>query len=255
MDEPKLEKADFIALVDTSTTKQLDRWAAKVERCGKPIIIVDHHTVHPKTEKTASLMIVDREALSACEVVYSLWAEAEFAVNKKDALALFLGILFETKGLRYASTRTFRTVSELAETKFDTGKAFRMFSAPLSRSERFARLKAASRIEVWKIGSWILASSQVTSYEASAARGFLMLGADVAVVGGGKKGELRMSLRSTSDFFKKTGIHLGRDVAIALGEKFSGMGGGHPTSAGVNGYGDAKDAISEAVKILRVKSL
>jgi len=60
-------------------------------------------------------------------------------------------------------------------------------------------------------------------------------------------------LRSTSEFFKKTGLHLGRDVAIPLGKRFSGTGGGHPTSAGVNGYGNVGHVVSEAVKVIRDK--
>jgi len=61
------------------------------------------------------------------------------------------------------------------------------------------------------------------------------LGASVAVVYGKKKRNLRISLRSSSEFVKKTGIHLGKDVAQPLGEYVNGVGGGHRTAAGVDG--------------------
>ena len=95
--------------------------------------------------------------------------------------------------------------------------------------------------------------SQVSSYQASAARALIALGADVAIVGGEKKQKISISLRSTLNFYDKTKIELGGDIAPILGERAAGAGGGHSTVAGVNGSGNINEIMAEAVKILKEK--
>jgi len=253
VEKPNLDKADFIAMVDTSTTKQLGNWKSEVERSEKPLLILDHHAIHPKTKKLADLILVDREARAACELVHELCSEAGYLLRRRESLALFWGIAHETKFLRYASTKTLRIVADLTERGVEVADALSAMTKSMSRSEKFARLKAASRLKIRKVGIWTLASSNVNSHESSAARALLGLGADVAAVGGKMGRNIRLSLRATSNFAKETAIHLGRDVAMPLGEMISGMGGGHSAAAGVNGSGDLSQTVSKALKLLETK--
>ncbi|RJX15961.1 hypothetical protein CW703_02945 [Candidatus Bathyarchaeota archaeon] len=251
--KPNFRKADFFVMVDTSTTKQLDEWGLIVEKSRKPLMVVDHHAVHPKTRKIASLMVVDVNARSTCEIVYRLCCKARFRLSKKDALGLLFGIIFETKNFRYASADTLKISAELLNYGLTIEKALKAMVKPMEKPEKIARLKAASRLKLYRLKDWLIVFSNVGSYQASVARAFLNLGGDLAVVGGEKKGEIKVSLRSTQEFYDKTRIHLGKDVAFSLGEKFSGMGGGHPTSAGINGYGNLENVFNEILKILKVK--
>jgi len=120
-------------------------------------------------------------------------------------------------------------------------------------SERIARLKAAKRMNLMRLGEWLIGFSNISAYQASVARALLSLGVDVGIVGGEKEGKLRISMRSSKQFNQETGIHLGRDIAKPLGEQVNGMGGGHATSAGVNGEGDFKEAAKKCVRLLREK--
>ena len=79
------------------------------------------------------------------------------------------------------------------------------------------------------------------------------MGADVAILAGNDKEILKASLRSTEDFYAKTGIHLGDDVTKPLGDLFGGAGGGHPTAAGVNGVGDSEKFLAKSVEYLTKK--
>ncbi len=252
-DRLRLEEVDFIALVDTSTLDQLGELGGAVERSGKPLVVVDHHSLQAKTRALSKIMVIDEEAKAACEIVYNLCSQLGYRLRGRAALALFLGIAYETRHFRIADAETFRIVADLAARGFDVTGALALLNQPMSRSERMARLKAATRLELHKIHSWILASSRVNSHEAAAARGLIALGADVAFVAGEKEGEVRLSFRSTEEFREKTGLHLGRDVATPLGVVIAGVGGGHATAAGVNGKGDASTAASEALKILKLK--
>jgi nanoRNase/pAp phosphatase (c-di-AMP/oligoRNAs hydrolase) len=120
-------------------------------------------------------------------------------------------------------------------------------------SERVARLKACRRAKLFTVNDWIIALSHVSAYQASAARAIIELGSHVAVVAGQKNENIEISLRSTREFYEKTGLHLGKDVAKPLGESLHGMGGGHATAAGVNGTGDVETALKWCLRLLKEK--
>ena len=111
-------------------------------------------------------------------------------------------------------------------------------------------LKASQRLKLHTVGDWIIATSHLSSFQASAARALLLLGADLAIVVGNDKRKLRVSMRSTERFHKETSIHLGRDIAIPLGEEFEGAGSGHSTAAGVNGRGTPDKLVTRALLLL-----
>lgn len=248
-----LEKTDLVIFVDTSTFKQLDMWGENLEKLGKPLIVLDHHEPHPKTVKKAYLMLVNPEASSTCEIVYSICKNVKVKLSKDDAWGLLAGIVYETKGFRYASSKTLRASAELLDYGISLDEIFNLMIQPIDKSEKIAKLKALQRLQIFEVKGWIIGCTHVSSYQASTARALVSLGCDVAIVGGEKKGEVKVSLRSTRNFQEKTGVHLGRDVAFYVGEKFLGMGGGHSTSAGLNVSGKLQDVLNEIVKILRLK--
>ncbi len=77
------------------------------------------------------------------------------------------------------------------------------------------------------------------------------MGAHVAFVAGEVKDRIRVNMRATEDFYEKTGAHLARDVAIPLGKVFGGVGGGHPTAAGLSASGAIEDVLAACVNRLR----
>lgn len=250
---PPIEKADILMLLDTNTTQQLAEWQERVERSGKPIIVIDHHAAHPETRRIATLCIADETASSTCEIVYDLFKESQIKPGKKEALALFLGIAYDTKHFTIATSKTFKVIADLVDTGIKAEEALPLLSMPMETPERIARLKAARRVDLIKIGDWLIGTSHISAYQASAARALLMLGVHVAIVGGEERGKIRMSLRASRIFYDETGIHLGRDIANPLGGHIHGMGGGHSTSAGVNGEGDLELAFKKTIRILSEK--
>jgi nanoRNase/pAp phosphatase (c-di-AMP/oligoRNAs hydrolase) len=62
---------------------------------------------------------------------------------------------------------------------------------------------------------------------------------------------LKISLRSKEEFYQKSGIHLGRDLAKPLGDYVNGTGGGHTLAAGVTGFGEVDNALKKASEILK----
>ncbi len=248
---PDMEKFDATILLDTNTLQQLGNITEKLTKKKTPLIVVDHHAIHPKTKLTATLCVIDDSSSSTCEIVYGFYKEMCVKPDLNVANALFLGIAFDTRHFVLGNSTTFQTISELCEIGVDTKKALSSLSLPMSFSERVARIKACERSRTIIINKWIIAMSEVSSYQASAARALIDLGAHmVAIVG--KKGEnVDMSLRCTNKFYKETGIHLGKDIAQPLGEYLQGMGGGHALAAGLNGIGKVKEGLEECLLLIR----
>ena len=250
---PHLEESDLIFAVDTNTIQQLGEWKDLIALARSNLIVIDHHALHPRTSEIASMVICDEKATSTCEIIYEIYRIFGIKPAGLAAIAMILGIYFDSRRFMLAGSRTFLILSELTACGLNMEGAVSILQVPLQESERIARLKAAQRTEIRRIGKWIAAATTVGSYHASVARALIILGAHVAVVGGEKKGRLLISLRSTSDFYRKTRIHLGKDIAIPVGEQFQGMGGGHALAAGINGSGDIAQAIAQCLDLISMK--
>lgn len=249
--QPRIEKADFIVLLDTNTVQQLDEWSERVKAANSPLVVIDHHASHPETERLATLSVTDEKASSTCEIVYQFFREAEAKPTEAEAKALFLGIAFDTRHFILASSSTLKTVADLIDAGVNAEETLPLLSLPTHPSERIARLKAGKRMKLMKMDGWLVALSHVSAYQASAARALIGLGAHVAVVAGQRGDTVQVSLRACRDFYEKTGVHLGRDVAKPLGEYLHGMGGGHSISAGANGVGGVDSSLKRCVRLLR----
>jgi bifunctional oligoribonuclease and PAP phosphatase NrnA len=242
---------DTAILVDTNTPDQLGKIGEKILQGKIPIIVIDHHHPHPDTAKIASLMIVDESAAAAAEVVYQLFRASKTELDAVEARALLAAIFVETKHFLLARESTFNVAAGLVKAGADPRHLSEILSTPMSRSERVARLKAAGRSEIIMMGNWIVATSDLGSYQSSAARALLSLGAHVAFVGGESKERVRVNMRATEEFHNKTGVHLARDLAIPIGKKLGGVGGGHPTAAGLSVPGQVPDILRICVETLR----
>ena len=251
--KPNVESADVIILLDTNTIEQLGDISEKASKSSAPLIVVDHHAPHPQTLKRAGLLITKQETSSTCEVIYDFFKQTREKPSLKEAKALFLGIAFDTRHFVLGNASTFEAIVGLCEAGVKPQETLPLLSLPMDVSERIARIKACKRAKLFKKGEWIIAFSQVSAYEASAARALLDLGAHAAAVAGQKNDKVEASFRCTRDFHKKTGVHLGVDIAQPLGEYLEGMGGGHAAAAGANGKGKAEEALKYCRMLFKEK--
>ncbi len=251
--QPDVLKAQAIVLLDTNTIQQLDSLAEKVKESKAPLIVVDHHAGHPETERQAKISVTQESSSSTCEIVYDFYRQSDTKLGENEAKALFLGIAFDTRHFVLANSTTLKNIAALIDAGVNAQETLSILSLPMDFSERVARLKASRRTRLFKVGQWIIALSHVSAYQASAARAMVELGAHVVGVAGEKNGALEISLRSSTEFYKKTDVHLGRDIAKPLGEYLHGMGGGHATAAGVNGVGDIDIGLKRCLWLLKEK--
>jgi phosphoesterase RecJ-like protein len=250
IEETSFEGVDALIVIDASTLTQLGKWGEEILSADAPKVFIDHHAPHQDIVRLADVYIIDEKATSTCEVVYCLYRRFGLEPSTGAARALLVGIAYDSRHFAIGTAMTFRAVSELLEVVGDVGEVLGLLALEMNRSERIARLKAAQRVRIHDLEGWTMATSQVNSFQASAARGLISLGADVVVVAGGGRGFIKASLRSTDEFYRETSIHLGRDISASLGEEFGGAGSGHPTAAGINVKGKPRSLLQRAVELL-----
>lgn len=250
LNDASIQDYDILLLLDTATLGQLEAWGDLVSNAEIPKVFIDHHSPHPEITKISSLHLVNEEMSSTCEMAYAIYKKFGITPSPTTARVLILGILYDSRHLRLATPRTTQYVSELQGIDGPMDEIFGMLRIKRSRSENIARLKAAQRMSLHTVGDWTIAMSHLSSFQSSAARALIGLGGDVAIVVGRNKKSLRASFRSLQAFYDGSRVHLGKDLAMPLGEMFSGAGSGHPTAAGFNGEGDPKKFLKEALALL-----
>jgi len=240
---------DTIVIVDSGGLNQLGEWGEIIKAHNQVVIVIDHHTLDDELSQCTDLLIHDDRASSASELVSILYHQYGVTPSVNTSKALLAGIVFDTKFFSIGSAKTYETVSILLSNIGDLSQVMTLFQTETEISERIARIKTAQRSEIHRINDYIIAFSEVGSYQASGARALISLGADLAIVVGEEKTGLRASLRSTQGFFDTSRVHLG-ELVSEYSNAFSGSGSGHPTAAGYNGVGDYDDFKRELLKIL-----
>jgi len=248
---PTMEGIDMVFTVDTNNFEQLGTLASTLENLKGPIIMVDHHYPHPSMKRFTKIGFCDDKSTSTCEIICHFYKRMGIKLRKRDAELLLVGILFETRHLRLATSRTLLTVVDLIKQGVKVEDLYPILELPMDDSERMARLRSAQRARILRSNGSVIVTSEVGSHQASAARALITLGADLAAVGSEDGNQLKLSLRSTREFYRKHSIHLGRDLAKPLGDFLNGTGGGHSLAAGVNGSGKLEDALRKLTNMIK----
>ena len=243
----------YFIVLDVGSPEQLEEYQWIFSKPEK-VIVIDHHTTsigsYPKDVK---LYISDKYQ-SVCEIIYDLAELLNYELNTLEAEALFAGIYYDTVRLSIADKNSLRAVCRLAEKDVNPVELLSRLETRMELPERIARLKAASRMRIYKMGELMIALTRVGSYRSSCARSLLSLGAHIAVAAGESDDGVEVSLRAVNDVVERYGIDLGRDVAEKLGGEFGGHGGGHAAAA--RAYcreGDIDSILSRCLEILSEK--
>jgi nanoRNase/pAp phosphatase (c-di-AMP/oligoRNAs hydrolase) len=239
------EMYDLYVAVDVGDEELLENWKEKFNGQGVKVL-VDHHPLREGTLYDHE--IVDDQATSAAEVVYSIYEDLGAEVDPQTAQALLEAILFDSSHLAIASPRGLRIAVKLMDAGADVALARRELRTEPDYGEVLAKLKGAQRLKIFRAGDWVVATSKVGSFQAHVARSLIHLGADLAIVSGESDGETRVSLRSTQRFLDATGIQLGTALAGSVSKATGGHGGGHATAASFSTSMDEDESMEAALK-------
>ncbi len=243
---------DLVVLLDTNSRLQIGSQFQDYTKDPSKVLVIDHHEEDPEISKLAATSIIHTDRSSTCEIVTGLFDSMNLDMDKITANLLLVGMMFDTRRFFYADQETLSTALKLLEYGAEYEECVYSLIIRPDRSERIARLKAASRTRIHTISKWIVTTSTVNAFEASSCRGLIGLGADVAIIAG-KPAEnvVRFSARSTKEFYEETKVNLGTDVMEPLGEIIGGKGGGHPNAAGANGVENRTKGLKKSVEFIR----
>ncbi len=227
----KMKEIDFPALIILLDLNQIENGLISSKNS---YIIIDHHIpIDLAVHLTYDFRL--QNFRSTTEIITCLYHQASVPLTLEIARSLIAGIIFDTRRFLYSDLKLFECISYLLSSNPDAYlEAQILITSSKSISERIACLKAAQRMKRMQINDTIIVISQVSSYEAAAARSLVFLGSDIAIVIANRKTETRISLRMSSEFQEKTDLSLGKDIVPALIAKFGGSGGGHDAAAGYN---------------------
>lgn len=248
---PHPENFRVVVAVDTSSRSQLGRLGPRV---AAPLL-VDHHR-YGDLQAFAPALAWDPSRSSCCEVVLELLDRAGKPPAQKAALALLAGLVSDTARFRHADARSFEAAARLLpRAGLPMERVLALLEgegeddAQSDLSLRRATLLAASRAEVETVGGFLVATSEVGSFDAAAATALVRAGADLAIVACERSDQVRMSLRA-SHRLQARGLHLG-EVANGAAREVGWSGGGHEGAAGLTGKADlarARDAVKRLAR-------
>lgn len=232
-----ISEPDAFILVDVNNVEHVGKFSEKIRKSKAPVIILDHHVPKASTNEEVAIMLIDEDSSSTAEIVSSIYESTGRKPSSVGATILLIGIVYDSKRFSTIKRDAFHAADFLIDAGADYESVLSVLRHPIERSEKIARLKAAQRTKMMEIDGWIIVSSTVSSFEASACRALIDLGADVAIVSSNRKEERRVSGRCTDVFHEETGVSLAK-VMERVGLELKGSGGGHATAATVSGIND-----------------
>jgi nanoRNase/pAp phosphatase (c-di-AMP/oligoRNAs hydrolase) len=244
------ENIDLLIITDTSDLGmaiQKNKTTPKIQ----DIIIIDHHVIPIKLDDRIKHSLILSEYSSTAEIITKFFQIKDLIPNRDIVLSLLAGIITDTGHFRYATKDTLDNAKFLLESGVSISEVTEKLNKKMARSEKIARIRGANRIQkIYYIHDYIVVFSHVSSYEASACKALIDLGADVSFIISyvPKSHEFRISSRARGKLIRETSFHLGEIMKI-IGEKYNGSGGGHDGAAGSYGIinNESKDYMSELV--------
>jgi len=222
----------------------------------KKTITIDHHF---NGKRIGELRIIDKDASSTCEMLYFLFKELKFKINKDLATIILAGILTDTVGFSRTNQNFEKVEKIIGDLLLSGAKLFKImeaynhfdFNKAKAVEKLLERVKKDEKLNL--IYSYFLFSDfkdlKINFTEPPVFPDFLAKVGDAnfyAFLTEQKNGKIKISLRSCI----KEDSKIAKKVNLArLSEKFGG--GGHKVAAGFKIKGTIDSALNRFKKELR----
>ena len=230
---------DGIILTDLNSAEMLGSLKQEILSFKKPILVIDHHSnSNELLASSKEFSLIDDSRVSTNEIVYEILKENNYSFSNEMLLLIASGIITDSAHFLVGNAETFSIMAEvLRKTKKSIPEIVSLFSVQRDFGERIAKLKSAQRVKIFKINEFIVVTTDIGSFEATAASALVKLGADIAFAGDEEKGMIRISGRANNHFIEKNKFNLAKDVFEKLSQELGGSGGGHAAASAYNGSG------------------
>ncbi len=130
-----LKRADLLIVLDISDVKRLGNLASAVRGLTVPKLVIDHHIA--SDEPPSEEILGDTDACATGELIYDLAVTLGVQITPQMAVALYVAILTDTGGFRFANTsaRCLAVASQLLAAGVEPEEMYRRLYAshPIGR--------------------------------------------------------------------------------------------------------------------------
>lgn len=125
-------KYDAVCFLDCADIKRIGKIYEKID-LSKPKINIDHHLGNASF---GDINLVEPDASSTAEILYTLFKEAKVKIDKDTAVCLYIAILTDTGSFNYSNVSSFthKVVSHLIDTGIDVSKIYKNVYEKISPS-------------------------------------------------------------------------------------------------------------------------
>ena len=207
---PALRKADLLIVLDISDVKRLGSLAETVRTLKVPKLVIDHHM--PSDEPPSIEILSDTSACATGELIYDVAATLGHEITPQIAVALYVAILTDTGGFRFANTtaRCLAIASQLLAAGVEPEEMYRRLYAshPIGRLHLLRDALATLEVDPAYGISWISVAAGAAEEYGLKSEDLEGLAEHPRSVGGTRMaiffrdlghGKIKVSFRSTGD--------------------------------------------------------
>ncbi len=244
-----IRKADLLIVLDISDVKRLGGLADSVRKLKAPKLCIDHHI--PSDEPPSDEILADTTACATGELIYDLAITLDIEITPQIARALYVAILTDTGGFRFANTsaRCLAIASQLLAAGVEPEEMYRRLYAshPIGRLHLLRDALATLEVDPAYGISWISVGAGAAEEYGLKSEDLEGLAEHPRSVGGTRMalffrdlghGKIKVSFRSTGD------VNV-NDFARRFG------GGGHARASGALIPGTIDEVRSSVVTAAR----
>ena len=202
--------ADLLIVLDISDVKRLGGLAESVRKLKAPKLCIDHHI--PSDEPPSEQILADTTACATGELIYDLAVTLNVEITPEIARALYVAILTDTGGFRFANTsaRCLAIASQLLAAGVEPEEMYRRLYAshPIGRLHLLRDALATLEVDPAYGISWISVAAGAAEEYGLKSEDLEGLAEHPRSVGGTRMaiffrdlghGKIKVSFRSTGD--------------------------------------------------------
>jgi phosphoesterase RecJ-like protein len=205
-----MKKADMIIVLDISDVKRLGSLSDTVRSFKGPKLVIDHHL--PSDEPPSDMIFSDTRACATGELIFDLASTLGIPVTPQIAVGLYVAILTDTGGFRFANTtaRCLAVASQLLAAGVEPEEMYRRLYAshPIGRLHLLRDALATLEVDPAYGISWISVAAGAAEEYGLKSEDLEGLAEHPRSVGGTRMaiffrdlghGKIKVSFRSTGD--------------------------------------------------------
>ncbi|HLC45856.1 MAG TPA: DHH family phosphoesterase, partial [archaeon] len=219
---------DSVALLDTFS-KDLTSYAGAFFQAFKgKALIIDHHRGEADVPIDDAFLFLGQDSISTTQLVLRLFEAASVEPSSEAAELICMGLITDSAFFATANSRAFSDLSAALGVVESRGRDYAKVLSTLrtqqDSSERIAKFKALQRAKVYRVGGYLVAVSEVGSFEASAATALVKVGADFSFVLSEGRDGFVISSRASTFALSSSKVDLGV-LLSGLAKELHGTGG------------------------------